>query len=369
MEQSRSTRYNIAMTKVIDDQLEKIKKRIAPLFEKADLASKKKKVDQIRSEMEQSDFWQDKPAVRKKTQELSRLESEIKSLENLSKNWEELETMVELGMEEDLAAAIKKIEKELDKLEVEAFLSNPHDKAEAILSVHAGQGGTEAMDWAQMLLRMYLHYCESQDWPVEIVDQTAGEEAGIKEATLLVGGPFAYGYLKGEAGTHRLVRQSPFNADHLRQTSFALVEVLPKIEEEHGIEVKEDDLEWQFFRASTQGGQNVQKVSTAVRLRHQPSNIVVTSQSQRYQVQNRKIALELLKAKLWALAENRAKEEKEKLKDGRTKAAWGTQIRSYVLHPYKMVKDLRTEVETSEVEKVLDGDLDEFIMAELKIGV
>jgi len=357
------------MTKVIDDQLEKIKKRIAPLFEKTDLASKKKKVDQIRSEMEQSGFWQGKQAAQKKTRELSRLETEIKSVEGLRKNWEELETMAELGMEEDLAAAIKKIEKEIDRLEIEAFLSNPHDKADAILSIHAGQGGTEAMDWTQMLLRMYLHYCESQDWQVEIVDQIPGEEAGIKEATLLVSGPFAFGYLKGEAGTHRLVRQSPFNADRLRQTSFTLVEVLPKIEEEQGIEVKEDDLEWQFFRASTQGGQNVQKVSTAVRLRHRPSKIVVTSQSQRYQEQNRKIALELLKAKLWALAETRAKEEKEKLKGGRTKAAWGTQIRSYVLHPYKMVKDLRTGVETSEVDKVLDGDLDEFIMAELKIGV
>ncbi len=356
------------MTKVVTDQLEEIRIRVEPLLEKADLARKKKLIEAIRLAMEQPGFWQDKPAAQKKTQELSQLETEVKSAENLEKSWQDLKAMVELGMEEDLAATIKKIGRELDKLEIGTFLAGPHDKAEAILSVHSGQGGTEAMDWAQMLLRMYLHYCQSKSWPVEIVDQTPGEEAGIKSGTLMIRTPFAYGYLKGEAGTHRLVRQSPFNADHLRQTSFALVEILPKIEEAPEIEIKEDDLEWQFFRASTQGGQNVQKVSTAVRLRHQPTNIIITSQSQRYQEQNRKIALELLRAKLWVLAAARAKEEEQQLKGGRTKAAWGTQIRSYVLHPYKMVKDLRTGVESSEVDKVLDGDLDEFIMAELKAG-
>ncbi len=179
----------------------------------------------------------------------------------------------------------------------------------------------------------------------------------------------AYGYLKGEAGTHRLVRQSPFNADRLRQTSFALVEVLPRLGEIPEIEVKDEDLDWQFFRASTQGGQNVQKVATAVRLRHQPTDVVVTCQAERYQEQNRKIALELLKSKLWDLKEKERKEKEEKLKKGRTKAAWGTQIRSYVLHPYKMVKDLRTNVETSEVDKVLDGDLEKFVLAELRAGV
>jgi peptide chain release factor 2 len=277
--------------------------------------------------------------------------------------------MADLGMEKELSQEIKKLKKELAKVELETFLSGPYDKEDAILSIHAGQGGTEAMDWAQMLLRMYLRYGENRGWQVEIVDQTPGEEAGIKSATLMVTGPLAYGYLKGEAGTHRLVRQSPFNADRLRQTSFALVEVLPRIEETPEIKIKEDDLEWQFFRASTQGGQNVQKVATAVRLRHKPTDTTVTCQTQRYQEQNRKIALQLLQAKLWALAEARAKEEKKKLKGGRTKAAWGTQIRSYVLHPYKMVKDLRTGVETKEVDKVLDGELDDFVMAELKAKV
>jgi len=180
-----------------------------------------------------------------------------------------------------------------------------------------------------------------------------------------VTGSYVYGYLKHEAGTHRLVRQSPFNADHLRQTSFALVEVLPQIEQT-AVNIKEGDLDWQFFRASSQGGQNVQKVSTAVRLKHKPTGITVTAQSERYQEQNRKVALNLLQAKLWALAETRAKKERQELKKGRTKAAWGTQIRSYVLHPYKMVKDLRTKYETSQAEAVLDGDLDEFVEAEIK---
>ena len=351
------------------DQLEEIEKRITPLLKETNLAQKKKQAKQIKKEMEQSGFWRDKKKAQTKTQELSRLEAEIKSAESLRKSWEDLQAMAELEMEEELNQEIKKIKKELEKVELETFLSGPYDKTDAILSIHAGQGGTEAMDWAQMLLRMYLRYGENKGWEVDIVDQTAGEEAGIKNGTLLITGPLAYGYLKGEAGTHRLVRRSPFNADKLRQTSFALVEVLPRLGEIPELEIKEDDLEWQFFRASTQGGQNVQKVATAVRLRHKPTNTVVTCQTQRYQEQNRKIALQLLQAKLWALAEARAKEEEKKLKGGRTKAAWGTQIRSYVLHPYKMVKDLRTGVETNEVDKVLDGELDDFVMAELKANV
>jgi peptide chain release factor 2 len=357
------------MTKLVEEQLIKIEKRLLPLLKKLNLEEKKTKIEKIKTEMESPDFWLEREKAQKKTQELAQLEEIVNSIQSLEKSWADLKTMAELGMEEDLAEEIKKIEKELDKMEVETFLAGPYDQSEAILSIHAGQGGTEAMDWAEMLLRMYWRYAERHGWQPEIVDQTPGEEAGIKNATLLVSGLMAYGYLKGEAGTHRLVRQSPFNADHLRQTSFALVEVLPKLEETPGIEIKDEDLEWQFFRASTQGGQNVQKVSTAVRLVHKPTGMMVTSQSQRYQEQNRKIALQLLQAKLWAQAEAQAKEEKQKLKGGRTQAAWGTQIRSYVLHPYKMVKDLRTGVEITETDKVLDGEIDDFILSELKAGV
>jgi peptide chain release factor 2 len=222
------------------------------------------------------------------------------------------------------------------------------------------------MDWAEMLLRMYLRYAERMGWKTDVVDQTKGEEAGVKSVTVQVYGTYAYGYLKGEVGVHRLVRQSPFNADKLRQTSFAEVEVLPEVEEAAGVEIKDDDLEWEFFRSSSQGGQNVQKVSTAVRIHHKPTGIIVTCQSQRFQEQNRKIALGLLRAKLWVLAEARVKAQEKELKGEHKTTGWGNQIRSYVLHPYKMVKDLRTQVESSNPDKILDGELDLFIAAELK---
>lgn len=223
------------------------------------------------------------------------------------------------------------------------------------------------MDWADMLKRMYKRYFESRKWPHSLIDETPGDEAGIKSTTVKIDAPFSYGYLRREAGTHRLVRQSPFNADAKRQTSFALVEVLPQVDEVSGIEIKEDDIELQFTHASSHGGQNVQKVSTAVRIKHKPTGIVVAAQSERFQEQNRKIAMNLLKSKLWVLREEKAKEEEQRLKGGRTMASWGTQIRSYVLHPYRMVKDLRTDWETSQAEKVLDGELDGLIEAELRM--
>lgn len=329
-----------------------LKKRLEDLKRKLDPDKLQQEIRQIQAESSKPNFWQDYQAATKKMKRLADLEEELAQIESL-------EILGQEGQEEEL-------ERKLAKLELKTFLAGRYDFKDAVFSIHAGQGGTEAMDWAQMLKRMYLRYFEKKGWKYEILDETPGEEAGIKSVTMSVSGPYAYGFLKHEAGTHRLVRQSPFNADQLRQTSFALVEVLPQLGEAAEVEIKDDDLEWQFFRSSTQGGQNVQKVSTAVRLIHKPTKIVVTSQSQRYQEQNRKIALELLKAKLWALAEARAKEKKQKLKGGRTKAAWGTQIRSYVLHPYKMVKDLRTGFETSDTEAVLNGELDGFVEAEVK---
>jgi len=263
---------------------------------------------------------------------------------------------------------LKELGSRLDKFELQTFLSGPYDPKNALISIHAGQGGTEAMDWASMLFRMYLRYSEKKNWKTETIDVSEGEEAGIKSVTFKIEGRNAYGFLKGEAGTHRLVRQSPFNADKLRQTSFALVEVLPELEEADltTVDIRDEDLEWQFFRASTQGGQNVQKVSTAVRLIHKPSEIVVTAHTERFQEQNRKIALNLLRAKLWAREEAMREKKVKELKGEYRPASWGNQIRSYVLHPYKMVKDLRTEVETGNPDTVLDGELDLFIEAEIQ---
>ena len=316
------------------------------------------------------DFWADKENARNIMQEFGDLKQEIEEVEKLDKD---IKTLLELAkgdiLSEDLSDEFGRVEARFNKFKLSSFLSGPYDRKNALVSIHAGQGGTEAMDWASMLYRMYLKFCEKRGFKTQVIDISEGEEAGVKSVTFKVGGPYAYGYLKGEVGTHRLVRQSPFNADRLRQTSFALVEVLPEFEEVDlpDVEIKDDDLEWQFFRASTQGGQNVQKVSSAVRVKHLPTAIAVTSQQERTQEQNRKIALRLLKSRLWLLEQAKAEDKKRELKGEYRPASWGNQIRSYVLHPYKMVKDLRTEVEVSDTEAVLDGDLDEFIEAELKL--
>lgn len=326
--------------------------RLSKLREILGIEDIKKRISELNLESQSPEFWQDHELAGRAMEELS---GKVEQVEKVDKVEEEIK-----NGNLDAARSL------LSKLEIVAYLSGPYDAGAAILSVHSGQGGTEAMDWAAMLLRMYLRFAQKRGWKVEVMDETPGEEAGIKSATLLVGGKFAYGYLKMEAGSHRLVRQSPFNADHLRQTSFALVEVLPHIKKDNATPIRDDDLEWQFFRASSQGGQNVQKVSTAVRLTHRPTGIVVTAQTQRYQEQNRKAALDLLAAKLWVKEQESQKERERELKGEYRPASWGTQIRSYVLHPYKLVKDLRTGVETGRAEEVLTGDLDEFVEEEVK---
>lgn len=327
------------------------KKRVETLKQKLNLKELKKEIDQIEKESAKPDFWQDHEKASAKMKKLASLKKKIEEMSELENLLAKSET--------------KKLEKKLSQLETKAYFSGKYDRANVIFSIHAGQGGVEAMDWAQMLERMYLKYFDKKGWQYEITDLTSGEEAGIKSVTMTVADGFIYGYLKHEAGTHRLVRQSPFNADRLRQTSFALVEVLPVLEEPE-VKIRDEDIGFEAFRSSGPGGQYVNKVATAVRLKHKPTGITVTCQSQRYQEQNRKIALQILTAKLWEREEKRHREEKKKLKGGRKKAAWGTQIRSYVLHPYKMVKDLRTGYETTKAESVLNGNLDGFVEAEIR---
>jgi peptide chain release factor 2 len=306
-------------------------------------------------------------------QQLTRLREDVELWRGLSARIKELLELLELAqaegderMGQEIAADAEKVADELSDLEFRLAFSGPHDASNAILSIHAGAGGTESQDWAAMLLRMYLRWAEQNQYETELLDTMPGEEAGIKSATVSVVGPYAYGYLTSERGVHRLVRLSPFDAAHRRHTSFALVEVIPDVEDTTEVAINPDDLRIDVFRAGGHGGQNVQKNATAVRITHVPTGIVASCQNERSQMQNREMAMKVLRARLFALEEAKREEERAKLKGKHVSAGWGNQIRSYVLHPYHMVKDLRTGYETGNTEAVLDGHLEPFIKAYLQ---
>jgi len=279
-----------------------------------------------------------------------------------------MEVLMELVEEEDSAeaqqefdAAAEKFAKRLDAFEFKTYLSDPDDPSSALLTIHPGAGGTESMDWASMILRMYMRWAEQNGFETDTIDFQAGDEAGVKSATIEIKGDYAYGYLKGESGVHRLVRISPFDANKRRHTSFCSVFVLPEVEGDINIEIKSDDLRIDTYRASGAGGQHVNKVSSAVRITHEPTGIVVQCQSERSQLKNRESAMKVLKARLYQLEKEKEEAKKQKLEATKKKIEWGSQIRSYVFHPYNMIKDHRTDYETSNVTAVMDGNLSEFI--------
>lgn len=346
------------------DQITKLEEDIDSATKKIDLDNVRKKFESLKQTSLGKDFWQDQKKAQHVMREIGQYESRLNtwdSLVNQTKEAKELASSGDKSLKTELEEQIRSINERFIGLKKELKFSGQYDSNNVILSIYAGAGGTDAQDWAEMLKRMYLRYLENNNYSVDVISQSVGDEAGIKSITFEVRGSFAYGKLKSEDGVHRLVRLSPFNSDNLRQTSFARVEVVPEIENNESIEINPKDLKIDVYRAGGHGGQSVNTTDSAVRVTHKPTNIVVSIQNERSQLQNKETALTIIRSKLLALKEKQHKDTIDSLKSDNTSAEWGNQIRSYILHPYKMVKDLRTKYDTSDVDKVLDGDIDEFI--------
>ena len=330
-----------------------------------DVEGKRKKLKELEKEIQDPNLWQDKKKAIEITQQVSQLTQDLTEFDAFKKEIEKIDSEEEL----------EEIGKRIKQKEIQVLFSGKYDKGNAVLSIYSGAGGQDAQDWATMLLRMYERYCESKGFKNKILDQAFGEAGGpegrigTKSVTLEIRGKFAYGFLKNENGVHRLVRLSPFSQKKLRHTSFALVEVMPEIKEldEKDIEIKPEDLKIDYYRASGPGGQYVNKRETAVRITHLPTKTVSSCQSERSQANNKKKAMELIYSRLYKFYQQSQKKEVSKIKGEKVSASWGNQIRSYVLHPYKLVKDLRTQIETANIEQVLNGDLDDFIEAEIRL--
>lgn len=346
--------------------VENLKKRLASLGEIFDLAPKKERLIELGHQAADENLWSDAEKAKLILKEQAELKMQIEQSEKLISSVADLEAFIELAKDEqdlqqELALEIPKLEKLFREFELAKMLCGEHDNFDAILEINAGAGGTDAQDWAEMLLRMYLRWAERRELKAELVQVSAGEEAGIKSATLYVRGEHAFGYLRSERGVHRLVRLSPFKSGDSRQTSFASVSVTPDVDDSIQVEIRDDDLRIDTFRAGGAGGQHINKTDSAVRVTHAPSGIVVSCQTSRSQHQNKATALKLLKAKLYEREYLKKQEEIAKLSGDRKKIDFGSQIRSYVLHPYQMAKDVRTGIEIGDVNSVLDGAIDPFI--------
>jgi peptide chain release factor 2 len=335
-----------------------------------DLATVEREIDTLEKQSAEPGFWDDARAAQEQMKRLGELRNEVGEWRRLTAQVEDIAVLEELAAEDaeladELAREGARLKSEVEQFELASTLSGPYDSSDALLVVHSGEGGIDAQDWAEMLSRMYVRWAERRGLKAEILDTTEGEEAGIKNATIEIRGPRAYGYAKAEAGSHRLVRLSPFDSAHRRHTAFALVEVLPELEGDHEITIGDDDLRIDTYRSSGAGGQHVNKTSSAVRITHLPTGIVVTCQNERSQIQNRETAMKILRARLLERKMREEADERARLKGEHTAAGFGNRIRSYVLHPYTQVTDHRTDISIGDTQAVLDGAIDPFIDAYL----